>query len=717
MISFQPSFKRPVLIVLSIAAFGLLATAAHALDQDALSAQALIRRDNYGVPHIKAETEEAAFFAYGYCAAEDHLLQMARLYVRARGEEAEYFGEQFADSDFMNKLFHIYEVAQEGYAKSAPWWRRLLDAYAAGYNRYLHQHRGDVPAWVTPINGIDILAHVRRVIVLEFTTNFQQVNQLRKKLEPEQAAAAKTLFPAPAGELGSNMWAINGSRSGSGRAMLLGNPHLPWSGEFTWHEVHLTVPGEINFMGAALIGLPGPGVGWNEHLGWSHTVNPHDSDDIYALDLAPDDPHAYLYQGEPVAMRKETYTIQVKTDDGLQTRTRDVYWTHYGPVVLTHGGKAYAFSSPNFDDYRLVEEWYLMTKARNLDEYRQVLDMQAIPMFNICYADVDGNIYYLYNGRFPDRPGGYDWSGVVPGGAPATEWTHILPQARLPQLTNPKGGYVQNSNSSPWYTNLHAIIDRREYMPSLCPNFNSLRQQHGIRLIESDESITFEELRRYKFSMNLLLADRVKDDLIDIATGRTVGDTSLSEAVDLLDGWDNSVSRDAKGALLFVTFWDHYRKTANPIYDVSWNETYPASTPHGLGDRQAALNALAAAVKDMRGAFGRLDVPWGEVHRLRRGDVDVPIGGYTGDYGAFRVIGYERADDGKWVANGGDSYVFAVDFSSPPKAYSVLAYSQSDNPESPHYNDQSPLFANNQFKRAWFTEEEIAAHTEREYHP
>src|SRR5262249_45956828 len=153
-------------------------------------------------------------------------------------------------------------------------------------------------------------------------------------------------------------------------------------------------------------------------------------------------------------------TIQVKTATGLETRKKPVAWSHHGPILKQHAGKLYAFKSANLEESRFVEQWNLMGKARNLQEFRQVLDMQALPMFNICYADQEGNVFYLFNGRFPDRPAGFNWAGVVPGNTSATEWNRILPQSRLPSLLNPPGGYVQNCNSAPWYTNLQAPLDR-----------------------------------------------------------------------------------------------------------------------------------------------------------------------------------------------------------------------------------------------------------------
>ncbi len=669
-----------------------------------LSEEVVIRRDNYGVPHILAETEEAASFGYGYAQAEDHILTIARLMLQARSEEARYFGERFAASDFRIKQFKMYEGAVIGYAKTPPWFQRILDGFAAGYNRYIEKNRAELPEWIKPIDAVDVLAHGRRMYIMEF-----YMGDIGPVIGSVRSGRRQP---------GSNMWAIGKERSETGNGLLLGNPHLPWFGGFIFHEAHLTVPGKLNFHGACLVGFPTVAVGFNDTLGWSHTVNPNDPNDVYELTLDPKNPEAYIYDGASIPMKKETVTIEVLTDDGIVTETRDFFWSHFGPVLAFNDGKAYAAKSASLDEYRFFEQWYLMTKARTLDEFRSVLDMQALPMFNIGYADVEGNCFYLCNGRFPKRPeGDYDWAGIVPGDTSDTEWNHILPVAKLPALLNPPGGYIQNSNSAPWYTNLGAIIDRRDYPPEIFPNENSLRSQLGLEMIEADDSLTLEEIKDYKFNEKLLLADRVKDSLIEAIRGKSADGVDLDRAADILESWDNSVSVESRGSTLFVEFWRRYFGKADPVYATPWTETKPASTPYGIGDPKTARESLAYAIKRVEERYGAIDVAWGDVHRLRRGDIDVPIGGLTTEYGAFRVIQYRGDKDGKQVPAFGDSFVFAVEFTTPPTGYSVLAYSQSENPDSPHYNDQTDLFAGGQWKKIRFTEGDLAGHIERSYRP
>ncbi len=674
-------------------------------DPDAFSRQVEIRRDSFGVPHILAETEEAAAFGYGYAAAEDHAEDIARLYLKARSREARYFGPAFEKADVRNRLFRVHEAAEAGFAASPEWMQRILDAYAAGFNRYVEKNRAKLAEWVEPITGIDVLAHARRVVNIEFALDDSAID-----LIPGEEESGG---PQP----GSNMFAIGKERSASGHALLVGNPHLAWSGSQVWHEWHVTVPGELNMHGASLIGFPGINLGFNDRLGWSHTVNPHDASDLYELTLVPGDPESYLYDGQPRKLTQRDVTIEVLEDGNVTKKTHTLRYAHLGPIVAEREGKVYALRTPNWDEYRMLEQWHRMTKARTLDEFRATLDLQGIPMFNIAYADVEGNCFYICNGRFPERPAGPDWAGIVRGDTSATAWKGVYPPSRLPQLLNPAGGYVHNSNNAPWYTNLGALIDKSTLPADVIPDDNDLRSQLGLSQIDGDTSITFEEALAYKLTPRLLSADRVKDDVVRLARGKTVGGRRLDAAADLLAAWDGTTKPESRGGVLFIEFVDAYLARTKTPFTHPWDPAAPMTTPRGIGDADAAVAALAAACTKAEKLFGAIDVPWGDVYRLRIGGVDAPLTGQDGDYGAYRAMYFMRDKDNKMVARGGDSYVFAVEFSEPIRAVSILPYGQTFEAASRHDDDQAAMFAAGEFKPVWFSEADLAPHIERTYRP
>jgi acyl-homoserine-lactone acylase len=288
----------------------------------------------------------------------------------------------------------------------------------------------------------------------------------------------------------------------------------------------------------------------------------------------------------------------------------------------------------------------------------------------------------------------------------------------LPQTLNPKGGYVHNENDAPYYANLRAILDTAKYPPHFeRPDF-ALRSQHAIQLIDNRTKFTLEDVVRIKHSMRMLLADRVKDDLLSAVKSRG-SDSTVAAAARLLQQWDNTVAPDSRGGLLFETWWRRYSGQAR---DSAWAERWtPAkltTTPRGLGRPDLAVDALAWAVTDMERRYGSIDVAWGEVHRVRRGDVDVPVGGCTGALGCFRVLSYTNAPDGKRVASSGDGWILAVEFGrNAPRAYSVLAYGQTPDSLSPHYSDQAAMFARGELKTVRFIDADILRSATRTYRP
>lgn len=683
-----------------IAAITMLASVilgASELDaEDGLAGHAVIRRDTVGVPHILGETEEAAAYAYGFAVAEDHLEELARLFLRAQGAQASVFGQSFVESDLLVHRLGIPETAQSRFADLPPLMQSLLNAYAAGYDLYLSKHPPEAPPWARPISGIDVLAHCRAVLLLDFALD----------LRPWKQAT----FPAEA--QGSNMWAIGRDRSKSHHGILLANPHLRWKGSQMFHEVHLRVPGVIDIYGATLLGFPVVTIGFNDYLGWAHTVNQHRSDAVYELTIDPADPTGYLYDGHHLPFSSRTVSIAVKTEQGVETQKVRILSSHYGPVISIRDRVAYAYKSANLDIVGFLTQYNQMAKARNLVEFRAALDMQQLPMFNIGYADQDGNIFFLSNARIPIQPSGYDWTKPVRGDTDKTEWYALYPVSELPQLLNPLGGYIQNCNDPPWYTNLQQPIDRKNFPAYLGYDGLGLRGQISLQMLENKTDFTLDGVKRSKYDETLLPAQRLKNELIHLASNKELN-AEDAEIIRTLSAWDDTASAGEQGAVLFDRWLKEYLRSSKNPFRVDWDPKHPITTPSGIGDPEHALAALAQASAAVKRDFGSVSVRWGDVHRLHWGDVDVPIGG---DSGALRTITYCN-EGNRLIACGGDSFVLAVEFTSPPTAYSVMAYSESSNPRSKHYSDQALIFAREDYKPVWFTEQNISEHLEHAYHP
>lgn len=654
----------------------------------------IIRRDAYGVPHILAATEQAAACAHGYATAEDHLPMLARLILRARGEQAAVFGEAYLREDLLIRALGIWEVAREKFGDLPPYMQALLNGYAEGYNTYLNEHQGEAPLWATPITGVDVLAHCRAVLLLNFTLD----------LRPWREASIQ-----PEG-LGSNMWAIGRGRSASGRGLLLANPHVDWGGPYVFHEVHITVPGKINVEGATLVGFPVITMGFNDYLGWSHTVNGVRAEEQVELTMDPSTPGIYQYDGLKLPIRTQSVSVRVKTANGEETRRFLLRYTHLGPVIRIANGKAYVYRSMNLDLVNFLTEYNLMAKARTLNDFRAVLNMQQLPTFNIGYTDRAGNTFYIYNGRIPLRAKA---SAEVQGDSNPAAWQIVYPVAELPQLINPPEGYIQNANNAPWYTTVRQSVDRARFAGYISGDGLSLRAQISLRMLESQPRLTLDRVMSLKGNETFGPADRLKSGLVQLARGAGGRQADLGEGVKLLEKWDNHTSIESHGSVLFERWFEEYLTRAAPAYKQSWAPARPTTTPSGIGDPRAAVAALKRAITDVKQQYGSLDVRWGDVHRLKRGNIELPIGGSDE---TFRTIWYQRAGN-KRFATGGDSYVLAVEFTDSPTAYSVLAYSESSRTESPHFNDQLKLFAEKQYKRLWFSEEDIQRNLKQSYPP
>ncbi len=682
-----------------------------------LAGEVEIRRTTYGVPHILGQSEAAAAFGFGYCQAEDHLLSIMRQMLIARGESAKFFGKGNLETDFESRQFRIHARAEETYHKLDPEFRKILEGYAAGFNYYIELRRENLPNWVQPLTPHDVAAH-GMAGVMRFA--FDRGGIIGAFLRKQKKEAAGLLDDNPAEhEVGSNMWAFSPERTKSGKTILMGNPHQPWAEVSTYYEAHVTVPGKLNFYGSTFVGRPILTSGFNENLGWSHTVNYPDLEEIYEVDLDPHRPDHYLFDGGSVAMQGEEVTIEYKENDALKTETRTFWHTPLGPVILRTAEKIYVLRSACYDEYRSYEQWYRMSKAKDFKGFRGTLDMLAVPMFNICYADRDGNIFYVWNGMVPRFPHPAHTSEAVHATKSSELWTEFHPVADLPQLFNPKGGYVQNCNDPPYFTNLNEVIDWKKFPDYFGPARLGLRTQHSLTLVDNAKKFSLEEVRDMKFSPRMLLADRVKDDLIDALLASNPNE-EVKKAAQLLKEWDNTASAESRGSTLFATWWQRFGMQpagASDAYEAPWVPEKPMETPHGIGNKPRAVETFLRAMEETQKAYGSWDVKWGDAHRVRRGSVDVPVSGGSGFMGCFRVLDFKKADDGKQVVSGGDSWIFTVEFDDPPKAYSVVGYSQSEVETSPYFNDQTPLYANNQMKKVAFTEGEIKEQLVKSYHP
>ncbi|WP_445634014.1 acylase [Nostoc sp. DSM 114161] len=650
--------------------------------------------DTYGIPHIYGKNDQSAFYAFGWAQMQSHGDLLLRLYGQARGRAAEYWGEEYLDSDRWVLSMGVPERSRAWYQAQNPSFRKYLDAFAAGINAYASQNRNSIDdrvEVVLPVNGEDVMAHLHRVLNFTFVVDPGPVFDLSKKKL----------------QAGSNGWAIAPSHSASGKAMLLANPHLPWSDLFLWYEAQITTPG-IDAYGATLVGIPVLAIAFNNNLGWTHTVNTYDGWDLYELKLAN---NGYLFDGTVRKFLSKTLPLKVKQKDGsLQQQPLVVKSSIHGPVVVEKDGKAIALRVAGLDRPGVLQQWWDMARAKNLNQFETALKRLQLSMFTVMYADREGHIMHLFNGQVPIRQQGdfAYWQGIIPGDTSKTLWTKIHPYQDLPRIVDPKSGWLQNTNDPPWTTTFPTAIKADDYPAYMAPRFMDFRSQRSVKMLAEDDKISFDEMIAYKHSTRMEMADRLLDDLIPAA--RKYGKDLGQKAANVLETWDRQANADSRGAVLFA-FWVQ-KLDLDKTFSKPWSENSPRTTPDGLANPESAVTTLEAVAAEIEKTYGTIDLPWGDVFRLRYGNIDLPGNGGADPLGIFRSLYFSPESDGKFKSELGDSYIAAVEFSNPVRAMALTSYGNATQPGSPHIGDQLNMFAKKKLRPVWRDRSDILAHLE-----
>ena len=651
--------------------------------------------DTWGVPHIQADNISDLFYAQGWAQMHNHANLILDLYGSSRGKGAEYWGKDKIINDMLIHTLGFDELADEWWTKQDPELKTIYTSFIEGMNAYAEAHPEDIDEKnkiVLPLTTKDLNMHSMYVIF----TRFIGGNDLGRIQQ----------WP----NMGSNTYAIAPSRSASGNAMLVQNPHLPWWQEFLFFESHLNLNGK-NMYGTTLVGFPGIAIGFNENLGWSHTDNTIDNADSYELKLEGD---GYLLDGESKAFETSLKTIKIKQDDGtLVEQEIPIAKTVHGPVVSKKEGKVLALRMVGLDRPNMFLQWWRMINSTNFNEFEEALKMAQIPFWNVMYADKEGEIFYLFNGLVPKRnKGDWDyWDRIVPSEKSEDIWTEVHPYADLPKVKNPVNGWLQNANDPPWTSTIPMTLDPGDYPSYMAPQYMPFRPQRAARMLIEDESISFDELVDYKLSTRLEFADRILDDLF--AAVDASDSEKAKEAKIVLENWDREADADSKGMLLFYNWANKFNVWRSSNYTKQWSMEEVNTTPDGLADPDRAVQLLAQAATEIEAKFGNLNTAWGDYYRINYNGKNLPANGIDGSMGVFRVAWPGGADENNMYVGGGDSWVGVIEFGEKVKAKVLLSYGNATQKDSPHNGDQLELFSKKELRDAWFTQEEVKANTKK----
>jgi penicillin amidase/acyl-homoserine-lactone acylase len=669
--------------------------------------QVRILRDGFGVPHIYGETDADVAYGLGFAHAEDDFATIQDVLLASRGRLASAKGLKSAPIDYMVGLMRVWKRVEAGYETAlSPEARAVAEAYADGLNHYASLHREQVLPGVVPFSGKDVVAGfvLRTPMFYGFQRHVLALFEEGRTVEsgPRQGKMARGLG-LDLGLIGSNAIAVGPSRSADGVTRLLVNSHQPFTGPVAWYEARLKSEEGWDMAGGVFPGSPVILHGHNRNLGWASTVNRPDLVDLYRLEIHPENRNQYRFDGEWRDLEVGEAEISVQILGRLRwTVRRELLWSVHGPVIRRDHG-TYALRYAGMDEVRQLEQYYRLGKARNFDEWRAAMAMQALPSINYVYADREGNIAYFYNAELPVRAEGYDWQGVLPGDRSETIWSESLPFAKLPQVVNPLSGFVVNSNHTPFRaTTGPDNPEPADFSPTL--GIETDMTNRGLRALElfgADASISREEFRSYKYDKRYSEESHAARIVAEVLAAELPDDSLLQEARRVLAAWDFRADMENRSAALGIL-------TATPVVLAERRGEEPVDS----------VESFTRAARTLKRHHGRVDPPWGQVNRMRRGALELPVGGGPDTLRAMESFVLES--DGTYTANSGDCYLMFVEWDKRGRLRSESIHqfgSATLDRSSPHYADQMPLFAAERTKKLHLDEAELRRHLRREYRP
>lgn len=714
-----------------------------------------IVRDDWGIAHVRSKTDADAVFGLIYAQAEDDFNRVETNYLSALGRLAEAEGQSAIYKDLRVKLFVDYNDLKTRYAASPAWLRELMDAWAAGLNYYLATHREVVPRVIHRYEPWMALSFVEGGVLGDIVrVPVDDLQAFYGKPAPRQAGADRQ--PAASGFLqecsGSNAFAIAPSHTLEGHALLLINPHP----EFYFRaEVQLQSEEGLNCYGAVTWGQFFVFQGFNERLGWAHTISGAGTFSEYAETVLEREGGLWYRHGEherPV--RTSSIEIPYRTAAGtLASLSFTVYRTHHGPIVREADGRWISIAIMHKPVEALTQA-FLRMKARNYAEFVKVAELKANSVANAVYADAEGNIAFLPPQFMPRRHDRFDFTQPVNGADPATDWQGEHELEELPYVFNPPNGWIVNTNDEP-YGVAGACSPKREAYPRYIDTAGqNPRSVNAARVLKGRQDFTLTSLIAaaydpYLSAFALLIPDLVS--AYDVLPTLDELKDKLAQQIEVLRAWDYRYALDSVATSLAVLWGEQLLKDFEPqartfsleiasMFDYllkgrsSATLTYRALRAiydHMVEKASPALklNALAKASDQLVQDFGSWRTPWGEVNRFQRfsGDIaqkfddskqSIPVPLTSSIWGALASFKSSRqAHTKRYYGTSGNSFVAAVEFGERVRARAIVAGGASGDPHSVHFNDQAARFATGELREVYFYPDQLTGHTERSYHP
>jgi penicillin amidase len=663
-----------------------------------------IYRDTWGVPNIFGDSEEAVSYGLGYAQAEDRPEQIFDNYRTAIGRLSEISGPSALDTDYRARLFRSAEVSRENWSKVSPKIRVCMTAFQAGVRKFFSDHPDRKPSNYLELEPWMCVALGRAVIWS------WPLGEMADDLE------AGGIKPPKVEYHGSNEMSLAPSKTKQGVPIAVIDPHLGFYGLMRFYESRL-YGGRIAVAGIGVAGMPLVSLGHNEYLSVAMTTGGPDTADVFKETLNPDNSNQYRYDSQWRDGIRRTITIQVKAEGGaLKPFTREVLYTHHGPIVAEKDGFGYAGALAYANEVGLADEMYDVFTSKNLQEVQKALAAAQLMAQNVMVTTVDGDIYYQRTGRVPIRPDGYDYNKPVDGSTSKTEWKGIYPTSDLVQVLNPPCGWMQNCNVSPRVMFRDSPLTPDKYKSCLYmePQMQGVayglhqRAHMAFDLLDAAKDATVEDVFGIALSPEVYGVKPWQDRLRAAwtkADDNAKADKSLVAFVGAILAWNARAEKDSTGILPYKFLKDQLQGDDRRLGNRLGAPPKPSLSDAALV--QMAKDGCRAMVKEL----GSIDVKYGDVYRCGRqgGKQTAPAqGGSVDGIATPRALSFNPVGKtGRWLMRGGQCAPQIVLMTKPPKSWTAAPLGQSDDPNSPHFDDQAiKLVSNRKMKSTYFKDKE-----------
>lgn len=646
-----------------------------------------IVRDKWGVAHIYAKTDAEVAYGLAWAHAEDDFKTIQSTLIAGKLMAGRQFGKDGAGIDFFTQFIGAPDLVKKKKDDLSDEFMALLDGYIQGINAYAENHEKEVlHRKLFPVTEDDLLT--------AFVLSLSAMSGADKIVG--DIVASKS-FNNPYVGIGSNGIAISKGKTTTGESFLAINSHQPFEGPASWYEVHLNSEEGWNMLGSLFPASPTIFHGVNENLGWAHTVNHPDKMDVYQLRMHPDKKEHYYFDGELLKLEKRKAKLKVKILGIPIPISKTYYNSVYGPTLKNDNGY-FALSFVANQDLKAIQQWYEMTKAQDLGEFKSVVSNLYLPDFNIVYADKDHHIYYVSNAKLPVRDSYFNWEKVLPGDTSATLWKTFHAFNEIPQYTDPKASYLFNVNNTPFNAtapeeNLDSLDFPTEMGYSLKNNNRSIRFQ---QLMSREDQLSYEDFKRIKFDIQYPDQFQFEEDINIFFELEPENHPEIADYLKILQNWDKKAEKESIGAGLMKVLLNNAK-----VKDI---------------DEAKAIEIIKLSQTQLIDEFGTIEVPLAKLQVHKRGEKEMAIDGLPD---VIAPMYTQKMGEGlKQKTYVGESYILLARFGDGlPKLESIMPYGASSKPDNPHYTDQMEMFVNKELKPMTLDKEEIYKNAAKIYHP